>query len=88
MIADFDVNVSYRYAKIFTQQQFAIEGAKVAALGRNRAGLLDTSAHCFVVGDITEKGVCEEVVASSVDELGGNLILSFRACVDDASVCR
>ena len=46
------------------------EGAKVAACGRNRDGL-ESSAQCHVVGDITEKGVCEQVVSSSVEQLGG-----------------
>ena len=53
-----------------SRQQFVAEGAKVAACGRNRDGL-ESSAQCHVVGDITEKGVCEQVVSSSVEQLGG-----------------
>ena len=54
-----------------------VEGARVAACGRKREAL-ESSAHCFAVGDLTKKGVCEELVSSSVEQLGGE---SVRVCV-------
>lgn len=56
-------------AKIFSE-----EGARICITGRNEKVLqkLAEDLDCaFVVGDITEEGVCERIVNTAVEKLGG-----------------
>lgn len=63
---------------------FAREGAKVCAAGRNEAALqaLAEEVGCeYAVGDLTEAGSCERVVAEAVSKLGGLTTLVNNAGV-------
>merc|ERR1711970_738296 len=62
---------------------FAQYGGKVAASGRNAAGLdaLGTAASVKCIGDLTEPGTAERVVTEAVETLGGIDILVNSAGV-------
>ena len=65
-------------------KMFAREGAKVCATGRNEAALqaLASETGCvYAVGDLTEPGACERVVAEAVEKLGGLTTLVNNAGV-------
>ncbi len=59
-------------------------GAKVCAVGRNEEVLKELAKEIgctYVVGDLTEKGACEQIVKSAVAQLGGLTTLINNAGV-------
>ena len=65
-------------------KMFVKEGAKVCATGRNEAALQALAAEVgceYAVGDLTEAGACERVVAEAVAKLGGLTTLVNNAGV-------
>jgi len=65
-------------------KMFVAEGAKVCATGRNEEALKALAAETgcdYTVGDLTEAGTCERVVAEAVAKLGGLTTLVNNAGV-------